>query len=459
MTEMDNCAVLQRLTIVTGLWQPGRRAINILRLLPYPDGMAERSNPGRYLRIAGIQVERGMYIHALHCGWLQNPFWRKSFLLVHDADRDKIHATVPHVTIDLAKGRGLTLVASRDVPDEAPIPAAPVDATIRPRRRKPLTETDRAAATMHRATEAISALFDEARLGRAIRIADLAPTVDEIALAIAPGPAAMLAVTRMKDEDHYTYIHSVAVGALMMGLARHLGMSEADIRVAGMAGLLHDIGKMQIEPGILDKPGRLTSDELARMRMHPDLGHGILLDNDDLDPRILDVCRHHHERMDGAGYPDGLKDEELSLFVRISAVCDVYDAVTSIRSYKPAWSPHEALARMLEWEGHFAPEILRAFIANLDIQPFGALVRLHSNRLGVVVREGDRPTTPVVRTFFSVPDQQLIPHQDVATRDDPILRAERGEYWFADRWPMLQAEIMADAPMPELAVRHAVGGM
>ncbi|MEJ8630658.1 HD domain-containing protein [Sphingomonas sp. I4] len=94
----------------------------------------------------------------------------------------------------------------------------------------------------------------------------------------------MLAVTRMKDQDHYTYIHSVAVGALMMGLARHLGMSEADIRVAGMAGLLHDIGKMQIEPAILDKPGRLTSDELVRIWMHPGLGHGILLDNDDLDP-------------------------------------------------------------------------------------------------------------------------------------------------------------------------------
>ncbi|MEG3093164.1 HD-GYP domain-containing protein [Sphingomonas sp. PB1R3] len=419
--------------------------------------MIERSNPGRFLRIAGTQVERGMYIHTLHCGWLQNPFWRKSFLLVRDVDRDKIRATVPHVTIDLTKGRGLTLVASRDLPDEAPVPAAPVATMIRPRCRKPQTETERAADTASRAAEAISALFGQARLGRAIRLDDLAPTVDEIALAITPGPAAMLAVTRMKDQDHYTYIHSVAVGALMMGLARHLGMSEADIRVAGMAGLLHDIGKMQIEPAILDKPGRLTSDELVRIRMHPGLGHGILLDNDDLDPRILDVCRHHHERMDGAGYPDGLKDEELSLFVRISAVCDVYDAVTSIRSYKPAWSPHEALAQMLRWEGHFAPEILRAFIASLEIQPFGALVRLHSNRLGLVVREGDCPTTPIVRTFFSVPDQQLIPPQDVATRDDPILRSERGEYWFADRWPTLQTEIMAEAAMPAPPLPRAMG--
>ncbi|MEJ8630657.1 DUF3391 domain-containing protein [Sphingomonas sp. I4] len=133
-------------------------------------------------------MEQGMYIHTLHCGWLQNPFWRKSFLLVRDVDRDKIRATVPHVTIDLTKGRGLTLVASRDLPDEAPVPAAPVATMIRPRRRKPQTETERAADTASRAAEAISALFGQARLGRAIRLDDLAPTVDEIALAITPAP-------------------------------------------------------------------------------------------------------------------------------------------------------------------------------------------------------------------------------------------------------------------------------
>jgi len=141
MSEMANNAVLQRVMAAAGPWWGFRRAINILRVLSYPKSMIERSNPGRFLRIAGTQVERGMYIHTLHCGWLQNPFWRKSFLLVRDVDRDKIRATVPHVTIDLTKGRGLTLVASRDLPDEAPVPAAPVATMIRPRRRKPQTET------------------------------------------------------------------------------------------------------------------------------------------------------------------------------------------------------------------------------------------------------------------------------------------------------------------------------
>jgi len=150
-----------------------------------------------------------------------------------------------------------------------------------------------------------------------------------------------------------------------------------------------------------------------------------------------------------------LKGEQLSLFVRISAVCDVYDAVTSIRSYKRAWSPHEALAQMIEWEGHFDADILRAFITSLGIQPFGELVRLHSNRLGIVVREGESPTTPIVRAFFDVPEQQTIPSEDVLTTQDPVLRVERGDYWFGDRWPSLQAEIMADIPIPDTPLRRA----
>jgi putative nucleotidyltransferase with HDIG domain len=400
-----------------------------------------------------------MYVHALHCGWLQNPFWRKSFLLVEEQERARIHKSVPHITIDLTKGRGLTLLSANNVLEAATRPlAGPVPvATIKPKRRKPPTEIELASDMAQRATEAVALLFREARLGRAIRTADLGPTIEDLAQATARGPAALVAVTRLRDQDHYTYIHSVAVGTLMMGLARQLGLSDYDIRVAGMAGLLHDIGKMRVAADIVDKPGRLTPEELAEMRRHPGLGYSTLLDMDDLDPRILDVCRHHHEKMDGTGYPDGLKDEELSLFARISAVCDVYDAVTSIRSYKRAWSPHEALAQMIEWEGHFDPDILRAFITSLGIQPFGGLVRLNSNRLGIVVREGEHPTTPIVRTFFSVPEQQMVPSEDVATAHDPILRVERGEYWFADRWPALRAEIIAQAAIPETPLRRAVG--
>lgn len=426
--------------------------------------MEEPSSTNRYIQIGSDQVALGMYIHALHCSWIHNPFWRKSFLLTEPGDLAKIRESVPAVTIDLTKGRGPTMIGTSDTPD-SPLPSAdetptkPVVTALRPRRAKPPTELERASAVSARATAAVAQLFGEARLGRTIRTSDLVPIVEDIAETTAKSAAAMIAVTRLKDRDQYIYIHSVAVGTLMMNLARHLGLSEEDVHVAGMAGLLHDIGKMHINANVLDKPGRLTAEEMIEIRRHPGLGHKILVDMQDLDPRILDVCRHHHERMDGSGYPDGLRGDEISQFVRISSVCDVYDAVTSIRPYKRAWSPHEALAQMLEWDGHFDPETLRAFISNLGIQPFAALVRLRSNRLGIVVREGESPTTPIVRTFFDIPSHAPTTIEDVATVHDPILRPERGDYWFGERWPALQAEIEAEPAVPEAPLQRAVGGM
>ncbi len=419
--------------------------------------MTDRSDPNRYLRIEGRQAELGMYIDALHCSWLDNPFWRTSFLLNDPRDRDQIHASVPHITIDLAKGRGLTLTAApAPIADEVPADDAIV-ARIRPRRRKPPTEAELATAIADDAARTVSRLFGEARLGHSIHVPALAPVVEEIAQAIAKGSATMIAVTRLKEGDQYTYIHSVAVATLMMGLAQHLGLGKDDIRVAGMAGMLHDIGKMQVASSIVDKAGKLSISELAEMRQHPHWGYNVLRNVEDLDPRILDVCRHHHEKMDGTGYPDNLKGDQLSLFVRMSAICDVYDAVTSIRSYKRAWSPHEALARMTTWCGHFDTDLLRSFIASLGIQPYGALVRLHSNRLGLVVHEGATPQTPIVRTFFHIPDQQALPPEDVATATDPILRGERGDYWFGERWPDLYDEIMARTVEPEPPQWRQVG--
>ncbi|MET4897043.1 HD-GYP domain-containing protein [Sphingomonadaceae bacterium jetA1] len=435
--------------------------------------MTDHKDEKRYIKIEGRQVENGMYVHALHCSWLDNPFWRNSFLITHDRDRDQIREHVPHATIDLSRGRGpmVTPVTGECIPEPAEIPidppAAPIAITTnttpkRARRRKPLSEVERVHATAARTAASVAELFREARLGKAIRTCDLMPMVEDIARATVRGNATMIAVTRLKTQDRHTYVHSVAVGAMMMGLARHLGFSDDDIHVAGMAGLLHDIGKTHIAAAIVDKPGALTREELREMRRHPVLGYHMLLDIDDLDPRILDVCRHHHERMDGTGYPDELKGPELSRFVRMAAVCDVYDAITSIRSYKSGWSPHEALAQMAEWHGHFDATMLDALIASLGIQPYGALVRLHSNRLGVVVREGDSPQTPVVRIFFDVPDQRRIMAEDIATADDPILRSERGAYWFGEEWPRLLGEMMADsaaarAPFAEVERRRALG--
>jgi HD-GYP domain-containing protein (c-di-GMP phosphodiesterase class II) len=158
----------------------------------------------------------------------------------------------------------------------------------------------------------------------------------------------------------------------------------------------------------------------------------MLLGGINMDPIVLDVCLHHHEKTDGSGYPEGLKGDEISLFAKMGAVCDVYDAITSNRPYKLGWDPAESLRKMAEWaNGHFDSNIFHAFVKSMGIYPVGSLVRLTSGRIGVVVDQTNKSlTTPKVKVFYCTKsDRRILPQtidlsrpdstEKIAGREDP----------------------------------------
>jgi HD-GYP domain-containing protein (c-di-GMP phosphodiesterase class II) len=219
---------------------------------------------------------------------------------------------------------------------------------------------------------------------------------------------------------------------MMIALARQLGLGEADIRAAGVAGLLHDMGKALLPMDVLNKPGKLTDAEFAIVRKHPALGHKLLSDSAGAEPVALDVCLHHHEKIDGSGYPSGLRGSGISLHAKMAAVCDVYDAITSNRPYKAGWDPAESMRMMGQWaQGHFDPAVFQAFAKSLGIYPVGSLVRLTSGRIGVVTDQSPGSLTkPVVKVFFSERVRQRIPpeivdlaargcRENISAREDP----------------------------------------
>jgi len=354
------------------------------------------------------QLRLGMFIQELGGRWMDHPFWRSSFKLAKPEDLQALlQSGIPDLVIDTDKGLDVEVapapVVKAAAPAPAPEPVAPKEIPPPSPRVSYEQEIEKAKEIQGKAKRAITNLFNQARMGNAIEISVVAPLVDEINQSIERNAGALLSIVRLKTVDDYTYMHSVAVCALMISLGQRLGLKGEELHQVGMGGLLHDVGKMGVPLEILNKPGKLTDEEFVVVKSHPMQGWEILKNAQVHDAVPLDVCLHHHEKMDGSGYPERLSGEGISLHARMGAVCDVYDAVTSDRPYKKGWDPAEAIKRMAEFRtGHFDETVFQAFVKTIGIYPTGSLVRLKSGRLAVVTDQSDKSLlTPKVKVFFS----------------------------------------------------------
>lgn len=392
--------------------------------------------------IAVSDVRIGMYITKVNCPWLKNPFWRKEFLLTTERQLMLIRSsTAKSVWIDYAKSipeaaaeaAGAALSASEKEAIETPVETESTCTSLQ-------DEMQHAAAIIERAHDAVQDMFHDIRLGKAINLNAAEDIAQEISDSVARNGYALISLARLKEADRYTYLHSVAVCALMSALARQLGLSEMQVRQASLAGLLHDVGKAEIPLEILNKPDKLTEEEFKAIMAHPQLGHDLLLEAGVTDEVVLDVCLHHHEKLNGRGYPEGRDAPNISLMARMGAICDVYDAITSNRPYKAGWDPAESIKRMYNWCGeHLDTQVFHAFVRTLGIYPIGSLVRLDNGMLGVVT-EQSRSTLlkPKVKAFFSTQTLQSCPPQvfDLSAPDCTctIVQREDPNAWELGDW-------------------------
>lgn len=397
-------------------------------------------------------VRLGMFIHGFEGSWWEHPFWRTRFLLTEPQDLQKLRQFRGGVIIDLAKSQPAgpaSAAPEAAAPDSshgqgpgpergqgdkestATRPSSASRSASLPGPAELQAQQAEAAKLVAGALDTVRGTFDDVRLGRAISQQKIAALVNDISAQLDTNAPALLRVLQLKSKHQYTYLHSVAVCTLMVNLARHLGLEDERVRALGLAGLLHDVGKVAIPDAVLDKPGRLSPEELALVRTHPEEGAALLREDPAIPELAIEVCLHHHERWDGAGYPHRMEGEGISLPARMGAICDVYDALTSHRAYKRAWTPTRALAEMWGWDGHFDRALLFEFMRSLQLYPPGLLVRLASERLALVLDNGRRTSRTRLQVFYSFAEARALPPQVLVLEgpdaEDVVIGYERAE--------------------------------
>ncbi|WP_368641060.1 HD-GYP domain-containing protein [Castellaniella ginsengisoli] len=370
----------------------------------------------------------GMYVHDLGGSFLDHSFWRSRFLIQNERKLRRVQESkLDWVLIDTSRGV--------DVPTGAPATAAPAAASVSAAagaQQPPAPAVDAAPQSASTEQQAFDdakdiiegsraqakQLFADAELEGKIDLRQIEGLVQDMADSIEGHPDALTSLARIKRADQYLYAHSVAVAALMTSLARTLGLSDDQIRLAGMAGLLHDIGKVRDPSEASGKLGRPIQPVQEIQQKHPQTGAEMLRQDSSVPPEVVDVCLHHHERIDGKGFPDGLAGENISLLARMAAICNFYDEVTSTRPFKKGWDPAFALYKMMKAEGQFDPDVLGAFVRTVGRYPLGSIISLTQSELGLVVAQNpDTPELPVVKIFYSIRWSHAIPERRVNLAD------------------------------------------
>ncbi len=347
-------------------------------------------------RLHVSHLELGMYICELDRPWRQTDFLFQGFPLLKVEHIQAVRERCDFVFVDDTR-RVLIDQGQLIVPS-----ATPLRVTRRMTRIPLSLEVQEAHEAYRSSALVLDQVLLDVQQGRAIDTKACQALVKRNLESMLRNESAMLWLTRLKSQDVYTSLHCLSVSILAMGFGTHLGLPDDKIETLGIAGLLHDVGKMKIDPAILNKPGKLTQAEFDHIKLHPTFGYQALCTQDDIPAAAVQAAHGHHERLDGKGYPLGLDAYQIPFTTRIITIVDAFDAITSHRAYDNA-RPIQAAYDVLRSSAgrQFDETLVQEFIRWLGVFPVGTLVELHTGEVGLVLEKHPhlhlRPKVVVLR--------------------------------------------------------------
>ena len=347
------------------------------------------------------QLDKGMYVAELDRPWIGTPFMFQGFIIENDGDLAQLKQYCKYVFVDDLKSRSDPVVqeklhgAVRGSTITVEIKEWKGFDTLRKNIKTIRQQSDTAVVRLTKLAESDAG-------DRSEHLRDTREAVIHLINDISADPKTSLWMRIISEQDATIGRHAMNTTILAVGFAADLGWDAVLQGVVGEGAMLHDVGMAKIPRHIRDKPTALNRDERRLIKLHPGYAAAHLDSSTGLDPRILDIARHHHERLDGSGYPDGLTGDMIPDYVRLVSICDVYDSYTTAQCYRPQLTPSAAVARLTKRTAtHFSKELVEKFIRWIGIYPLGSLVRLHNNSLAIIVASDEKkrlhPTVLLVR--------------------------------------------------------------
>ena len=353
-------------------------------------------------RLHVSHLELGMYICELDRPWRQTDFLFQGFPLLKLEHIQAVRERCDYVFVDDTR-RVLLDQGQVIVPSATPL------RVTRTMTRIPLAlEVQEAQEAYRSSALALDQELSDVQLGRPIDTKACQALVKRNLESMLRNESAMLWLARLKSQDLYTSLHCLSVSILAMGFGTHLGLPDEKIELLGLAGLLHDVGKMKIDPAILNKPGKLTQEEFEHIKLHPSFGYQALCSQDDIPAAAVQAAHGHHERLDGRGYPQGLDGYQIPFITRVVTIVDAFDAITSHRAYddaRPIQTAYDVLRSGADKQ--FDGALVQEFIRWLGVFPVGTLVELHTGEVALVLEKHPqlhlRPKVVVLRDANKAP--------------------------------------------------------
>lgn len=352
----------------------------------------------KYLKI-------GVYVHDFNCDWNGCSLYIEPGHIKSDSTVEILKKWgIEEVSIDTDKGLDIDLSSA-----SGKVNIDNVFECVKKLKRPNVKINEEIIVANQISEEAISYIKESCELvskGSDIEIANSYKIAKKMKDSIKRNRDALALLSRIRKKDQYTLYHSVSVSALVLNMCQYYDVPERESLDMAVGALFHDIGKSSISEKILNKPGKLTSNEFAIMKKHAEYSMDILSKTKGLPLECYDIALHHHERYDGSGYPHGLKGDDIGFAAQLTSICDVFDAVTSERCYKSGMDTVMGLRLVYEGcESHFRKKLAHDFIQCIGVFPVGTCVTLSDGRNGVVVGSTDDIMKPIVRIINAGKDE------------------------------------------------------